>query len=87
MLFLFSFWNAGYSGFKKWCKIKIEKSRTINRNNYQSIVDKNGTTYKYNPKTNILVEVTKNGYTISYRYYGKSFWYIDKKEIKKLIKK
>jgi hypothetical protein len=24
-------------------------------------------------KTNILVEVTKNGYIISYRYYGKSF--------------
>jgi hypothetical protein len=38
-------------------------------------------------KTNILVEVTKNGYIISYRYYGTSFWYIDKKEIKKLIKK
>lgn len=68
------------------CKTKEEYeakavsfANTIDRKNAKSVVDKNGTTYKYNPKTNVMVEVTKDGYIVSYRHYGKEFWYLNKR--------
>lgn len=64
----------------------IRFANTIDRINCKSAVDINGTTYKYNPKTNELVEVTKDGYIISYRHYGNEFWYINKKGEKIWIK-
>ncbi len=75
------------------CKSKEEYSakalkfaNTIDRENCKSVVDRNGTTYKYNPKTNVLVEVTKDGYIVSYRHYGSTFWYETKKGVKEWIK-
>ena len=61
-------------------------ANTVNRENCKSVIDKNGTTYKYNPKTNVLVEDTKDDYIVSYRHYGKSTWYISKNGEKKWIK-
>ena len=61
-------------------------ANTVDRENCKSFIDKNGTTYKYNLKTNVLVEVTKDAYIVSYRHYGKSTWYISKEEEKKWIK-
>ena len=75
------------------CKTKEEYAykalkfaNTVDRDNCKSVVDKRGTTYKYNSKINVLVEVTKDGYIISYRHYGKSAWYISEKGVKKWIK-
>ena len=61
-------------------------ANTIDNINFKSVVDKKGTTYKYNPKTRELVEVTKKGYIVSYRHYGKTDWYIDKKGVKQWLK-
>lgn len=61
-------------------------ANTIDRVNFKSVVDINDTTYKYNPKTRVLVEVTKDGYIISYRHYRKTDWYIDKKGVKRWLK-
>ena len=75
------------------CKTKEEYAakalkfaNTIDRDNCKSVIDKNGTTYKFNVKTNVLVEVTKDGYIISYRHYGKNIWYNSKKGVKEWIK-
>lgn len=51
----------------------------VDRKHFKSFVDRKGTTYKYDPRTNVMVEVDKRGIIISYRHYGKSFWYINKK--------
>lgn len=59
----------------------------VDRKNYKSVIDWRGTTYKYDPRRNILVEVTKDGYVISYRHYGKGFWYEPKKGARKWIGK
>jgi len=68
------------------CKTKEEYAakavnfaNAIDRENCKSVVDYKKTTYKYNPKINVLVEVTKDGYIISYRHYGKEFWYKNKR--------
>lgn len=58
----------------------------VDRQNYKSVVDYHGTTYKYDQKKNVLVEVTKDGYVISFRHYGKNFWYEPEKGKKVWIK-
>ena len=80
-------------GVEFGCKTKeeyvakaINFANIVDRENCKSVVDYKQTTYKYNQKTNVLVEVTKNGYIISYRHYGKGFWYKNKKWEKVWIK-
>ena len=51
----------------------IRFANMIDNKNCKIAVDYKGTTYKYNYKQNILVEVTKDGYIISFRHYGKKF--------------
>lgn len=57
----------------------IKFANTIDKKDCVSFVDKNGTTYKYNTKKNILVIVNKKGYVITYfkptegyKYYQKN---------------
>lgn len=64
----------------------IHFANEINRKFYKSVIDRNGTTYKYDSRDGRLVEVTDDGYVISYRYTGEKFWYYAKKGIKKWIK-
>ena len=65
----------------------ISFANTVDRDNCKSVVDYKNTTYKYNPNTNVLAEVSKDGYVISYRHYGKAFWYKNKKGEKIWISK
>lgn len=64
----------------------VKFANAVDRDNYKSVVDYKNTTYKYCPKSNELVEVTKDGYIVSYRHYGSSFWYEPKKGEKVWIK-
>ena len=75
------------------CKTKNEYAakalkfaNIVDKANCKSVIDKYGTTYKYNPKNNVLVQVTKDGYIISYRHYGEKTWYITRKGVKQWIK-
>ena len=61
----------------------IRFANTIDNKKCKVVVDYKGTTYKYNPSKKVLVEVTKDGYIISYRHYGKKEWYMAKKGVKK----
>lgn len=65
----------------------VHFANEIDRKHYKSVVDYKGTTYKYDPRDGRLVEVTKDGYVISYRHTGDKFWYYSKKGMKKWIKK
>lgn len=64
----------------------LKFANTVDKTNCKSVVDKNGTTYKYNPKNNVLALITKDGYIISYRHYGEKVWYINKKGEKQWLK-
>lgn len=44
----------------------IRFANTIDKNNCESFVDKNGSTYKYNKKTNEFAIISKNGYVVTY---------------------
>ncbi len=64
----------------------VHFANEVDRRNYRSVVDYKGTTYKYDPRSGIMVEVSKDGYVISYRHVGKEFWYYSRKGTKTWIK-
>lgn len=66
----------------------VHFANEVDRQNYKSLVDKYGTTYKYDPRNGRLAIITKDGYVISYHHTGKKFTYTNKKgqEITKWIK-
>ena len=64
----------------------IRFANTIDNKNCKVVVDYRGTTYKYDINQKVLVEVTKDGYIISYRHFSKKDWYMPKKGVKKWIK-
>ncbi len=76
----------GCSNINDYVAHAVSFANHIDRVKYKSVVDWRETTYKYNPKDNILVEVSKEGYIISYRHYGDKFWYEPKKGKKVWIK-
>lgn len=60
----------------------IKFANYVDRKNCKSIVDNNGTTYKYNTKTRELVIVTKNGIVVSYykiSYKQNGFYYTNRR--------
>ena len=60
----------------------IKFANTVDRKNCKSLIDINGTTYKYNTKTKELVIVTKSGIIVSYYKISSShnkFKYVDKR--------
>ena len=57
----------------------VHFANEVDRRNFKSVIDGRGTTYKYDPRDGRLVEVTKDGYVISYRHTGKKFTYVNKK--------
>ena len=44
----------------------VKFANNVDKNNCVSFVAKNGSTYKYNPQTNTLAIVTKDGYVVTY---------------------
>lgn len=57
----------------------VHFANEIDRIHYRSVIDKYGTTYKYDPRDGRLVIVSKEGYVITYYTVRKSFTYKDKK--------
>jgi pyocin large subunit-like protein len=64
----------------------VHFANEVDRKNYKSVVDYKGTTYKFDPRNGRMIEVTKDGYVISYRHIGGKFWYYSKKGEKSWIK-
>ena len=63
----------------------VRFANTVDTKNNKAYVDKKGTTYKYNKKTNELVIVDKKGIIVSYYIVEKGFHYQSKREGKKWI--
>ena len=62
-------------------------ANSIDRQNYKSVVDKQGNTYKWNTKTGETVIVRPDKVVISYSHMvKKGFHYTDKKGIQRWIK-
>lgn len=64
----------------------VHFANNVDRKNYKSVIDYKGTTYKYDTRNGILVQVSKDGYVISYRHTGGKFWYAKEKGVRKWIK-
>ncbi len=78
--------EVGAHSKEEYAAKAVHFANEIDRRNYKSVVDFKGTTYKYDPRNGMMVEVSKDGYVISYRHVGKEFWYYSKKGIKTWIK-
>lgn len=67
----------------------VHFANDVDRKHYKSVIDKYGTTYKYDPRDGRLVIVAKDGYVVSYHHTGKKFTYTNKKgqEVTKWIKR
>ncbi|MEG0034554.1 MAG: hypothetical protein RR734_03105 [Bacilli bacterium] len=76
----------GVKSKEEYASQSVHFANTINRKQYKSLIDYNGTTYKYDIKNAILAIITKDGYVISYHYIRKEFWYYKKKGKKVWIK-
>lgn len=57
----------------------VHFANEIDRKHYGSLVDKNGTTYKYDSRDGRLVIITRDGYVVSYHHTGEKFTYVNKK--------
>lgn len=69
-------------GTQMGCKTKesyaahsVKFANNVDRTNCVSFVAKNGSTYKYNTKTNTLAIVTKDGYVVTYFKPAKGYDY------------
>ncbi len=75
-------------GEQMGCKTKesyaahaVKFANTVDRKNCVSFVDKKGSTYKYNKKSNTLVIVTKDGYVVTYFKPAKGYnYYLNEKK-------
>ncbi len=77
--------EVGATSKEQYSAKAVHFANTIDRNNYKSVVDYKGTTYKYDPRNGLMVEVSKDGYVISFRHLGKKFWYNPKKGVRQWI--
>lgn len=57
----------------------VHFANEVDRINYKSVVDKRGSTYKYDSRNGRLAIITKDGYVVSYHHTGNKFTYINKK--------
>ena len=60
-------------------------ANTIDRDNFKSVKDSKGTTYKYDPRDGRLAIITKDGYVVSYHHTGKKFTYYPRKGLEVTI--
>lgn len=70
--------SMGFDSKESYKQHAIKFANTIDKKNCKSFVDKNGSTYKYNKKTNEFAIITKDGYVVTYykprggyKYYKK----------------
>lgn len=57
----------------------VHFANDVDKEHYKSVIDKNGSTYKYDPRDGRLAIITRDGYVISYHHTGKKFTYTNKK--------
>ena len=57
----------------------VHFANNIDRQHYKSVIDRNGSTYKYDPRDGRLAIISKDGYVVSYHHTGEKFTYINKK--------
>lgn len=75
----------GLSSEESYKQHAIKFANTVDKKNCKAYVDKNGTTYKFNKKTNELAIISKDGHIISYHIVKDRFHYITKGGKKKWI--
>ena len=75
--------NLGISSTNEMKANAVYFANKVDRINNVSFVDENGTTFKYNKKTNELALITQDGYVISYFKPSKGESYYKKQEKKK----
>ena len=71
--------KMGYNSFDDYAAAAVRFANTVDRANYKSVIDKYGTTYKWDPRTQNLVVVDKSGYVITFYRMSDGFTYTDKK--------
>ncbi|HBE98651.1 MAG TPA: hypothetical protein DDW18_01185 [Firmicutes bacterium] len=57
----------------------VHFANTVDRKHFKSVVDCNGTTYKYDIVNHVLALIDKKGYVISYYRIADHFTYVPKK--------
>lgn len=77
--------ELGIANVRDYASKAVHFANEVNRDDYESYIDYKGTTYKTDPGRDVLVEVTKDGYVVSYRRIGGKFWYYSKKGVKTWI--
>lgn len=75
----------GANSKEQYAAMAVHFANEIDREHYKSVIDKSGTTYKYDTRDGRLALVTKDGYVISYYHAVKKFTYTDKKGKEKII--
>jgi hypothetical protein len=70
----------GNISIEEYASQAVHFANTIDRKNYKSVVDYKHTTYKYDSRNDLFVEVSKDGYAISYHHIKDKFWYYSKKK-------
>ncbi|MBE6136313.1 MAG: hypothetical protein E7181_03505 [Erysipelotrichaceae bacterium] len=79
----------GAKSRKDYAAKAVHFANEIDRQHYKSVVDKYGSTYKYDPRNSRLAIITKDGYVVTYHHTGDKFTYTNKKgkEVTKWIKR
>ncbi len=57
----------------------VDFANEVDRQNFKSVIDKKGTTYKYDPRDGRLAIVTRDGYVVSFHRVRNKFTYRDKR--------
>lgn len=57
----------------------VHFANDVDKKHYKSVVDKDGSTYKYDPRDGRLAIITKDGYVVTYHHTGNKFTYTNKK--------
>ncbi len=71
--------QVGAHSEEEYASKGVHFANEVDRQNFKSVIDKKGTTYKYDPRDGKLVIVTKDGYVVSYYHVRNKFTYTNKK--------
>lgn len=76
--------NVNYSNILEYEQHAIRFANTVDRKNCLSFIDRHGSTYKYNIKTNEFAIITKNGIIVTYfkPKEGYNYYIKQRKEVK-----
>ena len=73
--------HMGFDTIDAYKAHAISFANTVNREDCESFIDKNGSTYKYNKVTNEFAIITSDGYVVTYYCpENQRQYYLDQKE-------